>query len=183
MAAIGDVEDQVDSESEIHPDNDDLDSEVEEVEAPLLVPPGWAHGPFWLEGVERGSTSKTGTKGKQSAGDQHNDRFVQESTLAEVIGLAHLWVEQGEENDGHWQEGEEEKVGAAATFHVKVDMGSVDICGKEGLSESDDEHDDEWDDDEEDGEEDLGQLLVPADVGVQTSKDTLSEEEVEDKQD
>lgn len=136
MAAIWDVESLVDPNDGVEIYHNDLDGEIEEVEACLGIVPGW------IGARSRniiGTCSECGAKGEQRGGEEQDKYLASESSMSELLDWWSVRKDNSEEHQGDWKKSCNGEVSPSDQLHVPVDAPDVVRKRVEGLDRAGDQ--------------------------------------------
>ena len=135
MAFVGDVEPLVHPYEHVKVDDQDLDGEVEDVEACFALIRGRV-GPWPRPACEVDSDAESGPRAEEGSGYEQNCHLVPEPAAAEFLhtGLARYDETADDERDG--QKGYDGVVGLPVELDVAVDAFGVGVECVEALDDS-----------------------------------------------
>ena len=180
MSAIRNMKAQVHSQYDVQVDDDDLESEVKDVETCLgEIVRGF--GP-WAWGFETGARTISCSKAKDEGGDEEYRNFCPKASAAELFKTD--FARDDETAYDHWDgcKGHDRVEGLTIELNIAVDSLGVEVQGVERLNDGRDEHRQRQDGKDIDGLETQRKQGMPPAVGMRCSQDPLCEDEVYHKE-
>lgn len=179
-AAVGNMEPAIHPQRRVQDDDEQLDGEVEDVEARLaMVPSRVVAG---ARGLDVRADAEGRPEAEQDGREQEDVDFGAEAAGADFVETSLARDDEAGENEGDGQEGDESVEDTAVDLDVAVDAAGVGVKGVEGLDGASDEHDEGDADDGVDGRESEREGAVPAEVRVGGADDALREDQVDDEE-
>lgn len=182
VAMIRDPEPAIDADDDIGQHDDDLDAEIEDVEARLALIRGRVRARSRPARVVD-ARAEGGAEAEQRGRDEQDADLVPPPAGAEFFRpLADAGQEEdADEDDGDGEEGDDGVEGLAVQGDGAIDVFGVGVEGVEGLHDGGDEHDERQHDEDVGGDEGPVGEFVPAQVRVGGAEDALGEDEVDDE--
>ncbi len=139
VAAVPDVEPAIYPERGVHDEDEQLDGEVEDVEARLAVVPGRVvEGAGALDVRPR---AERRAEAQQHGREQEHTDFGAEPARAELVEGGGSRHDEGGEDERDGQEGDEGVEDLAVDLNVAIDAAGIGAEGVERLNGAGDEHD------------------------------------------
>lgn len=177
----------VDADERVHVDDDDLDREVEAVEAgAAVVPCGVVDG----AGREVGADAEAGAESEEQGREEEDPDLGAEAAAAELVDAAwgvcrasHLGEDDADDQEGDGEEGSEGAVGSTYQLDVAVDAVGVGVKRVALLNNGCDQSDEEENNDSVVGDEEPMHYAVPTKLWMARSENSLRKEEVDNDYD
>lgn len=181
-APVRHIEPLIDPSKEVNVDHENLEREVENIKAGLAVVPGRV-----VQGPGRlviGGSAKGRAQAEQERGHADNEELGGPAAFAEVVDRFTVspWRQQCICEDGKRQKGEHQEIALAVQLDIAVDPVRVRVQSVEALDNNGNEHGQGQENDDIKRLEEIRERSRPADTRVEGSQETLSVEQVEDKE-
>ena len=177
---VRDVEAEINAEDEVEMDDNNLDGEIEDVEARFGLIAGWMVP--WSGLFVVGSHAVEGAETEENSGQQENDDLASETTGTKLIHSCPARDHDAQDDHDDGQQGDEGVEGLAVELQVPVDALGVVAESVKRLDRGGDEYDQCDDDEGVYRNEKRAGRLVPSEMGVACSDDAFGKDDIDDKE-
>jgi len=179
MTSIWDVKSLIHSNDGVQCNDNNLDGEVENVEACLGSVPSWVR--IWSRDIID-ARSKCGAKGEQHGREKENEDLASKPSVSELLNRRSIGDDDPEGQQGNWKKSCYCKISSSNQLNVVIDPPGIWVERIEALDRAGNQcyqH-------ENDGDvvelECKGEPLRPSPMGMRCSDNSLSKDEIDDEE-